>query len=235
MGDLISQRKFSQQGFTLLEVATVLFLIALLLGSMQLGNDLINAGHIKGLVSDFQNVSRMMNLYQDKFHALPGDDAIAESHLGAIATHGNGNSVIEGNWYDEGATSETSRVWQHFRLAGLMGGGADLAAPDYTPRTSLGTVMGLQAGGSDPEKSPIKDAHGSALTGSVITCARRIPGKLVLRLDIKMDDGNPATGSMLATLETGVGYRLGAMPSTLGTQTLSDLQPDQLYIACVGG
>lgn len=116
-----------------------------------------------------------------------------------------------------------------------MGGGTDFALPDYTPRTSLGTAMGRQGVGSDPEKSPIKDAHGSVLTGSVITCARRIPGKLVLRLDIKMDDGNPATGSMLATLDTEVGYRLGAMPSALGTQTLSDLQPDQLYIACVRG
>jgi hypothetical protein len=223
-----------QCGFALLELATVLFLISLLMGGMLLGNDVINSGHISGLARDFQNTSRMIYTYQDKYRALPGDDLTAEVHLSSNAIPGNGNGVIDGSWHDASGSSEASRIWQHFRLAGLMEGGTDITAPDYPSSNSLGKPMGLQMGNSDPQKSPIKNIYGTALPGSVVICSRGIPGKLVLRLDIKLDDGNPAMGSMLATPDTGISYSLGAAPTTLATQTLSDLQPDPFYIVCLG-
>lgn len=226
--------KITQRGFSLFEMATVLFLVSLLLGGSLRGTELIGSGQVKGLTDDFQGVARLLNMYQDKYHAQPGDDLRAVAHLGAGAQVGDGDGVIDGRWHDAAASSEASRAWQHFRLAGLTTGAVDPAAADYAPLNALGHPIGLQNGSSDPVKSPIKNAQGAALAGTRIICSRGIPGKLALSLDIKLDDGNPASGSMLATPDTGAAYAPGAAAATVATNAATDIQRDQNYIVCMG-
>jgi prepilin-type N-terminal cleavage/methylation domain-containing protein len=223
-----------QQGFSLLEMAIVVFMISLLYGGTLGGVALINSGQVKELAGDFQNASIMLHAYQDAFRAQPGDDLMAQTHLTANAQPGNGDGIIDGKWDDTGATSEASRLWQHLRLAGLAGGATDFAATDYIALNALGHPLGIQAGTNNPAQSPVNNLQGSAIPGYKIVCSRRIPGKLVLPLDVALDDGNPATGFMLATLDTGAAYALGGTAATLGTGTASDIQPDQPYIVCMG-
>jgi hypothetical protein len=211
----------------MVELAIVLFVIGLILGSVLLGNQLINSAHVKRLADDFRNIPMWINLYRDRFRAPPGDNPQVVVNLGIAAHPGNGNGVIDGNWYDTGATSEASRAWQHLRLAGLVDGETDVAAPNYTPLNAIGKPIGFQSGTSDPSMTPIRTAQGNALLGTYIVCSRGIPGKLVQSLDIKLDDGSPATGSMLATPDTGDAYNLGASAATA-------IQNDQSYILCMG-
>lgn len=223
------------RGFTLIEIAIVLLVIGLMLGTTLRGQELIISAQAKKLASEFKNIPVLIYGYQDKYRALPGDDQNPKSHLATTGLQpGNGNGKIDGNWYDEGPTSEASRTWQHLRLAGLADGPTDLMAPDYQPINALGKKIGLQSGTADPTLSPIINAAGQSLSGNYIICSRGIPGSLVRALDISLDDGDPASGSMLATLDTGSSYALGAAAATLATGSASALKAGEFYVVCLG-
>ena len=92
-----------QTGFTLIELAIVLVIIGLLLGGVLRGQELINSAKVKNMARDFQNVQVYIYGYQDKYKALPGDDANAQPDpfnrgYAAQDYHHAGNGVIEGVW-----------------------------------------------------------------------------------------------------------------------------------------
>src|SRR3954463_9260347 len=89
------------QGFTLVEIAIVLVIIGLLLGGILKGQEMITQAKIKNVIADMSGVSAAMYGYQDRYKALPGDDAKADRWAGAPA--GNGNGIIEGKYSDDAA------------------------------------------------------------------------------------------------------------------------------------
>ena len=78
--------KNGQGGFTLVEIAIVLVIIGLLLGGVLKGQELINSAKVKNFINDFKTMPLFIYGYQDKFKALPGDDANVTTHLGSAAT-----------------------------------------------------------------------------------------------------------------------------------------------------
>lgn len=224
--------KRNQSGFTLIEIAIVLVIIGLLLGGVLKGQELINSAKVKNLATDFRNIPVYIYGYQDKFKALPGDDKAATTHVGAT-TDGDGNGVINGNWNDPATatTSEALNFWQHVRLAGLATGPTATTDPAYTPSNAVGGIIGIQSGTSSATTTPIKDGSGNAIRGSYIICSSGILGKFVKQLDTTMDDGNPATGSMLAGLPTTPpGTPMTAVPLT-GANAIDDAAS---YTVCMG-
>lgn len=228
--------KRNQSGFTLIEIAIVLVIIGLLLGGVLKGQELINSARVKNLATDFKNIPVFIYGYQDKFRALPGDDKSVADHLGATASVcapaaglcATGNGVIDGAWNANAATTESFLFWQQVRLAGLAPGSTDTASADYLPVNAAGGNIGIQSGTSTPASSPIKDnPAGNAIRGSYIICSTGILGKFVKQLDLQMDDGNTATGSMLAAPVTG--YVIGT--SATLTATIDDATS---YIVCMG-
>jgi prepilin-type N-terminal cleavage/methylation domain-containing protein len=223
--------KRNQSGFTLIEIAIVLVIIGLLLGGVLKGQELINSAKVKNLATDFRNIPVYIYGYQDKFKALPGDDKAATTHVGAT-TNGNGDGVINGNWNDPATatTSEAVNFWQQVRLAGLATGPTTLTDPAYIPTNAVGGIIGIQSGTSSATATPIKDGSGNAIRGSYIICSSGILGKFVKQLDTTMDDGNPATGSMLAGLPTAAGTPMTAAPLT-GAGAIDDAAS---YTVCMG-
>jgi len=228
--------KRNQSGFTLIEIAIVLVIIGLLLGGVMKGQELINSAKVKNLATDFKNVPVYIYGYQDKFRALPGDDASAASHVtGATACTpaaaglcATGNGVIDGAWNATAITSESYVFWQHVRLAGLAPGSTDTAtASSYLPTNTAGGTIGLQSGTNVAANSPIKDASNNAIRGSYVVCSQGILGKYVKQLDIQMDDGNTATGSLMATSVTG--YAIGN--AATATASIDDAAT---YVVCMG-
>jgi prepilin-type N-terminal cleavage/methylation domain-containing protein len=241
--------KRNQSGFTLIEIAIVLVIIGLLLGGILKGQELINSAKVKNLATDFRNVPVYIYGYQDKFKALPGDDANVDIHLGgqcattsckatgpSTCSNGSagpctGNGVIDGNWNDAaGSGNETTQFWQHVRLAGLAPGPTLTSDAAYLPTNAAGGQIGVQSGTNNPANTPIKDGSGNPIRGTYIICSAGILGKFVKQLDIQMDDGNPATGSMLAGVATAAGTPMTAVQLT-GTGAIDDALT---YTVCMG-
>lgn len=232
--------KRKQSGFTLIEIAIVLVIIGLLLGGVLKGQELINSARVKNLATDFKNIPVYIYGYQDKFRALPGDDGAAASHVaGATVATTNGtvsNGVIEGAWDgSDGVGSEAYLFWQHIRLAGLAPGSTITGAADYMPTNATGGTIGIQSGtsclavgGSCTANllAPIKDTGGAAIRGSYVICSSGILGKFVKQLDIQMDDGNTASGSMMA-------MPVGSAAATTATAT-GAIDDAASYTVCMG-
>lgn len=211
--------KRNQSGFTLIEIAIVLVIIGLLLGGVLKGQELINSAKVKNLAGDFRNIPVMIYGYQDKYRALPGDDIGVVAHAsGTLATTPGtvGNGVIEGLWTSGTTTDESYLFWQHIRLAGLSTGSTTIGSADYLPRNAVGGAIGITNG--LPANTPITN-----LKGAYVICSGSILGKFAKQLDITMDDGNTATGSMMTTAGSGV--------AATAAGTLDDNTP---YTVCMG-
>ncbi len=205
-----------QSGFTLIEIAIVLVIIGLLLGGILKGQELINSARVKNLSTDFRNVPVFIYGYQDKFRALPGDDIAATTHVGASATNGDGDGVIEGDWDDAltAPPTESFLFWQHVRMAGLAPGPTSTAATDYQQRNAVGGVVGIQS-----------TAPFTNITGTYFICSGGILGKFAKQLDSQLDDGNTATGSLMVGTSTGVAVVATATASVVDSTA---------YIVCMG-
>ena len=207
--------KHNQSGFTLIEIAIVLVIIGLLLGGVLKGQELINSAKVKNLAGDFKNIPVYIYGYQDKFRALPGDDAAAITHVTATA-NGDGDGLIEGGWP---AATESLNFWQHVRLAQLAPGPTDTAAADYIPKNAVGGNVGVTSAAD----SPITN-----LRGSYVVCSKSIAGKFAKQLDVTLDDSNTATGSLQVTADT------ATTAAKLGATATASINDDTPYLVCMG-
>ncbi len=216
--------KNRQSGFTLIEIAIVLVIIGLLLGGVLKGQEMINSAKVKNIANDFRQIPVYIYGYQDRFRAIPGDDARVVANIsGNLATTPAvstvGNSVINGLWDSSTNTDESFLFWQHVRLAGLSAGPTNIADATHIPRNADGGIMGIQSNvGFVTITAP------TAMTGTYIICSDGILGKFVKQLDITLDDGEASTGSVRAVLQ-----------SAPGTAVLSTAVVDaNSYTVCMG-
>ena len=210
-----------QSGFTLVEIAIVLVIIGLLLGGILKGQELINSAKVKNLANDFRVIPTYIYAYQDKFKALPGDDAQVVAHVGATGTQagaGAGNGVIDGAWNSTAATDESYLFWQHVRLANLAAGPTTTGIPEYIPQNAVGGAIGVSS-------TTATQIHITGMTGTYQVCSKGILGRFVKQLDIQMDDGNTATGSMRAVPDA-------SAVGTAATATTSIQEADP-YTVCM--
>jgi prepilin-type N-terminal cleavage/methylation domain-containing protein len=176
-----------QTGFTLIELAIVLVIIGLLLGGVLRGQELINSAKVKNMARDFQNVQVYIYGYQDKFKALPGDDAAVATHVtgGTAATVGTlGNGVIQGVWDVPANGDESCVFWQHVRLAGLAPGPTVVncaAGNTYQPRNADGGLIGIQSVSGFADINVLPTAGG--ISGAYVVCSDAILGKFAKQLD----------------------------------------------------
>ena len=220
--------KHGSKGFTLIEIAVVLVVIGLLLGGILKGQELINNTKVKGFATDFLNVPILLHAYEDKFRALPGDDARVASHLPGATVASTpagmlGNNIINGAWDTTVNTDETCLFWQHVRLAGLATGTTivDCAAnSDHWPKNANGGQIGIQSNTGFTTMT-------TTFTGTYIVCSKNVLGKFVLQIDTLLDDGDPATGSMRAILQT-------AVPGAPASKATVQANAEDSFVVCMG-
>ena len=212
--------KIKSQGFTLIELSIVLVIIGLLVGGVLKGQALIDNAKVKNMANDFRAIQTQIYAYQDKFKALPGDDRAAVDHLGAGAVNGNGDGVIEGAY--NAASGETFQLWKHLRMAQLATGPLDTAATAYLPTNADGGRIGVQSG---------RLPSIATLSGTHVACSAGVAGKFARQLDIMLDDGNTASGSLMATAgSVDAATAQTAVVSTGASQTISDAS---MYTVCM--
>ena len=213
--------KSQQSGFTLVEIAIVLVIIGLLLGGILKGQELINSAKVKNIANDFRVIPTYIYAFQDKFKALPGDDAQVTNHVSGatLSTAGPvGNGVINGNWNSVAPADESFLFWQHVRLSNLAAGPTAVADPEYIPKNAVGGIIGISS-------TTAAQIHITGMTGTYQICSKGLLGKFVKQLDIQMDDGNTAAGSMRAVLDA----------AALGTAAVATAAIDEAapYTVCL--
>lgn len=211
--------KKTQTGFTLIELAIVLVIIGLLLGGVLKGQELINSAKAKNIAGDFKNVQIFIYGYQDKFRAIPGDDANVAAHVtgGTAAASPAGtlnNAQINGAWDSVTPTDESFLFWQHVRLAGFATGPTNIADPAYLPRNADSGRLGVQS------ITGFNTING--MTGLYVVCSENISGRLAKQIDINLDDGDTSAGSLRAIV--------AGTPAAVATNLIVDGNP---YTVCM--
>jgi prepilin-type N-terminal cleavage/methylation domain-containing protein len=202
-----------QAGFTLVEIAIVLVIIGLLLGGILKGQEMITQARIKNVINDFNGITAAYASYQDRYRAIPGDDATAAGRwLGPpVAVAGNGDGQILGAYNatlagppTPVATEESNLFWWHLRLAGFIPGPTSGAAFASQPTNAVGGMIGVQSAGAAAPSIPTMGMSG------LVVCTANITDKIAIAVDTQTDDQSSASGSLRAILQTNPNQATGA-------------------------
>jgi prepilin-type N-terminal cleavage/methylation domain-containing protein len=190
--------KTKQAGFTLVEIAIVLVIIGLLLGGILKGQEMIIQAKVKNSLTDFSGVSAAFYGYQDRYRAIPGDDASATRWTTpTAAVAGDGNRILVGKYNSTTDTDETRKWWDHLRRSGFVTGGSGYVQPV----NSFNGMLGVQQGDGAATPGPVLGVAGVGFT-NLMLCSTMLPDKVAIALDVQMDDGNPGSGAVRGILQS---------------------------------
>ena len=196
--------KVTTAGFTLIELAAVLFIIAVVVAAILTATELRNSAKIRHVIVEFERIEQAVNNFQDQYHAYPGDMIDAEDIWGTGAnggtTNGDGDGAVE--------TGETVTVFEQLVLAGYLPGTYDNDL-GVTPVDKIGVVFpaspfdgfGYRVMHVSNILPPLNQA-GLALSmhneGSDCLCGTDYPFTTedMEEMDRKMDDGAPYRGKL---------------------------------------
>jgi prepilin-type N-terminal cleavage/methylation domain-containing protein len=224
----LATSKKNNGGFTLLELTISMLVIGAMLAGVISAQIVMDMNKVHIFEADFRNIPQFINDYEDKYHAMPGDDPTISkpnSHLIYAVSCAPmlsgvcmpGNSMIDGKWNDTTAASESFIMWQQLRLAEFMSGDSNFASLNYVPRNVVGGALGVTSQANTPIVG---------LKGNFIVCSDNIAGKYVKQIDIALDDGSTEGGIMMATQP---GTAIGGTP--IPTSAIVD---SQIYLLCMG-
>jgi prepilin-type N-terminal cleavage/methylation domain-containing protein len=214
-----------KQGFTLIELSTVLIIIGLVVGAIMTAQNLLRQAELRKTMTQFTDFKSALESFRMKYNAYPGDmsDADADTFFTAFTWPGNGNGLI-GNleaysgWYqltNSGilpgrypASGNVSDIEIVSSSAGVAGDDMPLGAIDNTGwALQYNPLDGYGAAGAK-YLTPV--AHVTSLTqllslgsinsGTLYPGDSRIPAADAMSLDEKYDDGRPGTGKIRGVL-----------------------------------
>jgi prepilin-type N-terminal cleavage/methylation domain-containing protein len=199
------------RGFSLLELAIALGIIAVLSGGFIKGRELLLSSRVQGVIDQLQGTETAIAAFETKFNALPGDFANANGAVTGSA--GNESGAID-------TSQEAGSVFAHLSSAGLIKG--TYTATNLTstcpktacPPTSFGGTLTVSTGNN-------RVSNGTESAALEINTGNQIPAKQLAELDRKFDDGNPRTGNFRASSDeayasciTQTGWNEGTNPKS---------------------
>lgn len=213
--------------FSLVELSIVLVILGLLVGGVLGGRSLIKAAELRAVTTELQQWETAANAFRNKYNALPGDFNRATSFWGSAGTCppppggaplGNQTCNGTGNGYIGSATVPAERYeamlfWHHLAAAGLVGGRfsgvpgsagtADHIIDENAPRSkypSAGWSIHTPIGSANQYDLDYKNSFifGSQRVGNVATSGKALTPEDAWNIDMKIDDGRPASGGVTA-------------------------------------
>jgi len=221
------------QGFTLIEIAIVLVIIGLLLGGVLKGQELITGARVRNLISQQDGIKAAFFGFQDRYRALPGDYASADTNINcgaAACSKGNGNGRIENaaTAVNGSVTHEETLVWNHLTSAGFLNGSytfTDAAATDAsTPKNPYSSFLQLMYDNTY--------GTGTVPFKHILMTGAQVPVEIVAEVDRKIDDGLPYNGAFQFSVYAPTG---GTAPTATGAQGCVDTTPTPNVYAIKNG
>jgi prepilin-type N-terminal cleavage/methylation domain-containing protein len=208
----------NNKGFTLVELAIVLVIIALVVAGILSGQTMIQNARLISVYDDINKFTTAFNSFRDSYRAIPGDldplpgasfngvDAV-DTVWGTGAKIRNNGSIEWLEALDDGTNkaNESSLFWQHLFIAGLN---------DFNPKFSSYPYTYYEEGRETAPRSKIQGGGYKALsydTNGFVNSRYVIelhPSQALFAtnpllsaqdaffLDSKYDDGKPLTGSI---------------------------------------
>ena len=178
-----------QAGSTLVEIAIVMVIIGLLIGGVLKGQAMVQNAKVKRVVKQADEIRAAVMAFYDKYGVYPGDENLAPIPPGSDG-EGDGDGMIEG-----GGSNEDNEVYRDLQRAGLISG--DYDGTDDLPKHAFGDDMDLIW--VDP--GPGEGKHYFRFYN--------LPAEVCLEIDMKNDDGDRTSGSILASEDYTPGNTVG--------------------------
>lgn len=219
-----------KSGFTLAEMALVLFGIGVLSAAALKGWEFIQHSKQVATVKEIEAYRAAVGTYFQSYGFLPGDNPVAQTVLPKCTAalqcfNGNRNTVIgvaQSNWassvYDDTPlTTENTQVWAHLFAADLIAGvspfngtvGWRRSHPAARYDGGFRIIEWNKAATAPPADPSIKSrafaVTANTLTGPILQPRNRNPltPRMAGAIDQKMDDGIGDKGSVLVASATG--------------------------------
>jgi len=185
----------NHNGFTLIEVAVVIVIIGLLMGSVLKGQELITSARVRNLITQQDAIKAAYLGFFDRYRALPGDYSQATTYIAGVSGcggNGNGDSRIQ-DADALPASDEYILVWEHLSKSGFIYGPYTCGAPETThttPVNPFGVYLRLSWDQHyAPFGPPAPPARHTLKTGG------QIPSDILAEIDRKIDDASARSGS----------------------------------------
>jgi len=216
----------SEKGFTLVELAVVMIIIGLLIGGVLKGQELIKSAKVTSTISQVKGIDAATSTFQDIYAGLPGDVASPGTRLpgcnaapcvpGTVTSDGRVVATAAAiPFVNGGQNTESTAFFVQLAAADLISG----VTPDGTVNAFGGNYPSAPVGGGWVASTINAQADIPGASGAGITDFRAglylqhqntaddeddpVANALTMqRIDRKIDDGNPLTGSVYAVEAT---------------------------------
>jgi len=199
-------------GFTLVELAIVMIIVGLLVGGVLKGQELITNARVTAAVKQVKGAEAAVLTFRDMYRALPGDMVDANMRIphppGVPQGNGNGNYQLD-NGPGFPPDEEGPFFFTHLWLAGLTtdinpiqgeaawGGmypDAKIGSCGLHPGWSLG--RNADFANAVPDNAPMMGLHLTFTRTPRAVLESCMTSNHAARIDTKLDDGGPITGSV---------------------------------------
>lgn len=198
-------RRRGQRGVTLVEMAIVMVIIGLLMGSgVVAGRSLIRDMQAKEVLAMVHDLSVSVRYFQEKYHYLPGDLPLARQDILAVSSSchfslsvpGIGNGLINEWQGTEGLNSESGCVYDHLFRAGFLSGSEGGLRSRFGPVTLVANRGTRLVSGHSRVELPADVLN--------VIQFENLPRDIAVMLDREWDDGNLRDGRARADDDPGV-------------------------------
>lgn len=208
------------RGFTLIELAIVLVVIGLLVGGILFGMEMHNAARVRSVIKEKEQLEIQINVFKLNYSALPGDFADAKALFSGCADGGNNHCNGDGNGRIGESYApnlgEVCRIWEHMKRSGLLQNqnlsyvnqNAGYCTSPEAPKSAYHELASWYMGSTDQgctdysgcttNRNYFMFVSGSVFGRNMSGGASIVSPPNASAVDMKMDDGRPLTGLVLA-------------------------------------
>lgn len=193
----------SRSGFSLVEIAIALTVIAILAAAISKGQDIIENARLTKLIGEIDQVKTSVKNFTIAYEAMPGDYIKATSVFGSSVENGDANGVID--YQNISSVYEHSNAILHMQRAEMLpdqGGttanhGANYQLTSFSEASLRLFYLLAASGNAHANYDYFGDpAHLFQIGTSTNTNGALLVPNQAKKVDLKIDDGLPKSGYM---------------------------------------